>query len=102
MKYYKCVEYNKNYCINNEFNRKFHIILFTNRGDAEYVMNWNDINYFNAIIKLSVELLNYGNVIKYVIFDKHNKPVTTEIFDTIEDAKEYIRNLPRQIGIINQ
>ena len=63
-------------------------------------INWNESNRFNIQVR-SVNT-NYGNVINYVIFDKHNKPITTEIFDTMEDAKEYIRSLPRQIEIINQ
>lgn len=100
--YYTSPEYHEAYYVDNEFNCEYNIILFTNRVDAEYVMNWKDIEYFNAIIKISVEKLNYDNVIKYVVFDKHNNSITNKIFNTIADAKEYITSLPRQIGIIDQ
>lgn len=101
-KFYASTEFCNTFTYNNEIYRKYNYILFTNRADAEYVMNWKDIKYHGRIIELSVSR-EYNNIIKYCIFDKtDNTMANDKLFDTLTEAKEYIISLPRQIGTINQ
>lgn len=74
-----------------------HYIVLNDKETANFILHWKDVKYLNKIIKIEL----YDNEIDYRVFDnKHINSMHKKHFETLQDAKQYINELPRIIATI--
>lgn len=74
-------------------------VVFETKQEAEYAINWKNIKYLGKWIRFGWSSKN-DKMVYYVFNNKSKKSIIyNKIFDTIEEAKQYIESLPRTINI---